>query len=195
MFTKNAAITSVILASTLSASFAFADNPSTVESAIKPTTTTGWAKGYIQKTQEGKGNQNLEKMLTNSGVVAALQNAGITIPSAEEIKAFQINMESARKSQQNLSEANKTELRSLRKSFQKQERDYLRSVGVMFPSESDIEKYQTIQETIKNMKPSTPVKSTLRKEVRKEIKNQMKKPEMKKMMRNQAKKTIGASKK
>lgn len=195
MFTKNAAITSVILASTLSASFAFADNPSTVESAIKPTTTTGWAKGYIQKTQEGKGNQNLEKMLTNSGVVAALQNAGITIPSAEEIKAFQINMESARKSQQNLSEASKTGLRFLRKSFQKQERDYLRSVGVTFPSESDIEKYQTIQETIKNMKPSTPVKSTLRKEVRKEIKNQMKKPEMKKMMRNQAKKTIGASKK
>lgn len=139
----------------------------------------------MQYGQPGQYPQ-LEKMLSNSGVVAALQAAGIAVPTAEEVKKHHTAMEAARKAERELSDANKKGLESLRKTFRKQERDYLRSVGVAFPAESEIEKFQTIHETILNSKPATAVKNA----VKKEVKKQMKKPAVKKMIRKEVKKQM-----
>jgi hypothetical protein len=191
MFTKNAIIASAIIVSTFSVSQAFADDSSMTLSQTGMEMGMEGGKMHMMNMQSGQSGQylHIEKMLSNSGVITALQAAGITVPTAEEMKNFHTSMEAARKAEKELTDANKAGLETLRKTFRKQERDYLRSVGVAFPAETEIEKYQAIHEVIQTVKPT----ASMKKEVKKEVKKQMSKPAVKKAIKKEVKKQMNNS--
>ena len=85
---------------------------------------------------------------TTETVIKALADKGITAPTVEEAKAFETKMQAAHEAQEKLSDTDKAGLKTLRESFQKQERDYLRSKGVTLPSEEEIAKMKQIREVL-----------------------------------------------
>lgn len=89
---------------------------------------------------------------TNTAVIKALQDKGITVPTAEEAKAFHDKMQALHTAEKNLSEADKASYQALRESFKKQERDFLRSKGIVLPTEDEIAKMELIRTTLEGMK-------------------------------------------
>ncbi|MDD2745509.1 MAG: hypothetical protein PHU93_03135 [Candidatus Gracilibacteria bacterium] len=89
---------------------------------------------------------------TNATVIKALQDKGITVPTPEEAKAFQTKMQTMHDAEKSLSEADKASYEALRQSFKKQERDFLRSKGIVLPTEDEIAKMELIKTTLGDMK-------------------------------------------
>lgn len=96
-------------------------------------------------------------MLTNENVRTALAASGVTLPTADEAKAYHEKMKAAREAEQALPDADKTALKTMRDATRekvqtiheesaKAEREYLRSKGVALPSEDEISK---MSETMK----------------------------------------------
>ncbi len=89
---------------------------------------------------------------TNTPVVKALQDKGITATTPEEAKAFQDKMQAMHDAKKNLSETDKASYQALQESFKKQERDFLRSKGIVLPTEDEIAKMELIKKTLGEMK-------------------------------------------
>ncbi len=90
-------------------------------------------------------------MLSNEKIRTALAASGVTLPTADEAKAFQEKMKAAREAEAKLSDTNKAALKAMRDTTQqkiqaireesaKAEREYLRSKGVALPAEDEISK-------------------------------------------------------
>ncbi|MFZ3232034.1 MAG: hypothetical protein WA194_00570 [Patescibacteria group bacterium] len=96
-------------------------------------------------------------MFSNEKIRTALAASGVTLPTADEAKAFQEKMKTARDAESKLSDTDKTTLKTMRDATQqkiqaiheesaKAEREYLRSKGVAIPTE---EEFAKITETMK----------------------------------------------
>ena len=90
-------------------------------------------------------------MLSNEKIRTALAASGVTLPTADEAKAFQDKMKASREAEENLSDTDKAALKTMRDATQekirtiheeaaKAEREYLRSKGVTLPTEEEIAK-------------------------------------------------------
>lgn len=112
----------------------------------------GMHKG-LEKMGGGMGAQ----FLTNDKVREALAASGVTLPSVDEINAFETKMKAAREAQAKLSDADKAELKKMREATMEQvrkihldaaktERDFLRSKGVALPTEDEIAKMREVGE-------------------------------------------------
>lgn len=104
---------------------------------------------------EGMGPQGMmggeAGILSNEKVRAALAASGVTLPTTDEVKAFQDAMKAARTAESKLSDTDKAGLKAVRDAGQekikaimeetaKSEREYLRSKGVALPTEEAIAK-------------------------------------------------------
>ncbi len=78
----------------------------------------------------------------------ALKAQGISIPSTDEVQAFQTKMQSEREAMKNLSEADRASLQTLREEFKKKEREFLRSKGVDMPTEDQIAQMKKLREAV-----------------------------------------------
>lgn len=96
-------------------------------------------------------------ILSNEKIRTALAASGVTLPTADEAKAFQEKMKAAREAEAKLSDTDKAALKTMRDATQqkiqaireesaKAEREYLRSKGVALPTE---EEFTKIAETMK----------------------------------------------
>ena len=96
-------------------------------------------------------------MLGNEKIRAALAASGVTLPTADEAKAFQEKMKTAREAEAKLADADKATLKTMRDATQekiktireeaaKTEREYLRSKGVTLPTEEEIAKMRDTME-------------------------------------------------
>ncbi len=102
----------------------------------------------------------MQDPLTNTGVIAAIQAAGLTVPTEAEMKA---NMENGKTTEEaikklstddqtalkTLRDSNRTAEEALREADQAKERDFLRSKGITVPTEDQIAKEKQIQEIIR----------------------------------------------
>lgn len=106
---------------------------------------------------EGFGGMMGAGMLGNENIRTALAASGVTLPTADEAKAFQEKMKAAREAEAKLADADKATLKTMRDATQekiktireeaaKAEREYLRSKGVALPTEEEIAK---IEDTMK----------------------------------------------
>ena len=106
----------------------------------------------------------------------ALKTQGITLPTADEVQAFQTKMKNNMNAVKNLSDADKASLKTLREEFQAKEREFLRSKGVDLPTEDQIAQMKKVREAITTelgKLPHSEVKK-MRKDTRKEMRNKMK---------------------
>lgn len=98
-------------------------------------------------------------ILSNENIRTALAASGVTLPTADEAKAFQEKMKAAREAEQALSDTDKAALSTMRDATQqkiqaireesaKAEREYLRSKGVALPTE---EEFTKMAETMKKV--------------------------------------------
>lgn len=96
-------------------------------------------------------------ILTNENLRTALAASGVTLPTADEAKAFHEKMQAARDAEAKLADADKAALKTMRDAAQekikaireeaaKAEREYLRSKGVALPSEEEIAKMRDTME-------------------------------------------------
>lgn len=96
-------------------------------------------------------------ILTNENLRTALAASGVTLPSADEAKAFHEKMQAAREAEAKLADTDKAALKTMRDAAQekikaireeaaKAEREYLRSKGVALPSEEEIAKMRDTME-------------------------------------------------
>ncbi len=108
--------------------------------------------GRVMEMRTGKmgSGRVMENIFTNSGVIAAIQAKGLTVPTETEMQVFHTAQETMMSGAMNLSDANKTELKTLRDTFQKQERDFLRSKWVVTPTEEQVTKMNTIHEIVRS---------------------------------------------
>ncbi len=95
------------------------------------------------------GFQTKADIFTNPTVIKALTDSGITVPTAAEATAFMTKQKAAHEAEVKLSDADKAGLKTLKESFKKQERDYLRSKGIDLATEADIARFAKIRETLK----------------------------------------------
>ena len=86
----------------------------------------------------------------SSAVTKVLQDKGLTAPTTDETKAYMEKMVAAREAEKKLSDADKAGLKTLRESFQKQERDYLRTKGIALPTEAEITKMNQVREALRS---------------------------------------------
>ena len=71
-------------------------------------------------------------------VQETLKAQGVTLPTADSIKAFETKMQNERTAIKSLSDADKASLKVIRDAARKQEREFLRSKGIDLPSEDEI---------------------------------------------------------
>lgn len=69
--------------------------------------------------------------------------SGVTLPSAEEMKAHREQMQKVKDAMDNLSDADKATLKQMHEAAAKAERDFLRSKGVPLPTEDEIAKWES----------------------------------------------------
>lgn len=100
----------------------------------------------IEKMGSGR---MMENIFTNSGVTAALQAKWLSTPTEAELQSYHTAMQAMMSGAMNLSDANKAELKKLRDSFQKTEREFLRSKWVTTPTDEQVAKMDAIHEVIR----------------------------------------------
>lgn len=102
----------------------------------------------------------MQNPLSNTGVIAAIQAAGLTVPTEADMKA---SMEAGKTTEEaikklstddqtalkTLRDSNRAAEKALREADQAKERDFLRSKGITLPTEDQIAKEKQIEEIIR----------------------------------------------
>ena len=85
-----------------------------------------------------------------------LKAKGVTVPTAEAMKAFVTKMKNERKGRKSLSEADQATLSAIMEKARIEERAFLRTKGIDLPSEDEIAQMKKFRESLKAIIESLP---------------------------------------
>jgi hypothetical protein len=100
-----------------------------------------------------------------------LKAQGVTIPTAEALKAFELKMQNERVARKGLTDADELVLQSIKEKAQAEERAFLRTKGADLPSEDEIAQMKKFRESLKAAIGAMPYSSAIK--MKKEFKQNM----------------------